>query len=496
MKYRFQKLTGIQILALVFSLLLLVIQSACASGPAKPDDEKIGFWVRQALTDDPRVLSSDVAVSVDSGIVTLDGSVRNLVERNFAEKETMKIDGVRGVINKLEVNSVRRPDEELARIVKERIVNCMALTPENLKVQSLEGTVTLKGDVPSWNDFREAALLASETAGVRAVTNRLMVTYPAKRPDREIRMDVSEALGRDVYLSGLPVDVKVQDGVVTLTGIVDNGYEKQRATEDTDAVWNVKSVDNELKMVPHENDGVRKNPALPDDADLKKAVRDELVQDLRISDPYSITTYAEDGHVTLKGLVRNNAQKRLAIEDAKNVVGVGWVTNDLVVKSTTSDDLTTQKNVRSALDFDYALFGDKIEAFVENGVVTLSGTVDTYYEKDHAAQVASRIAGVVDTRNHLEVRSCDTYSDTTLRKRIENRLAGSWETKSVAKSIHVQVKNGRATLTGSVDSWGERREADRLACFTAGIRAVDNRLKVRDVDYRWDEWPTTMPTTP
>jgi osmotically-inducible protein OsmY len=350
--------------------------------------------------------------------------------------------------------------------------------------------------VPSWNDFREADLLASEISGVKAVTNHLMVTYPVKRPDREIQLDVSEALGRDVYLAGLPVQVNVRDGIVTLTGIVNNGYEKNRAADDADGVWNVKSVDNALTVTPLPSDGVRKNQPLPDDAALKKAVRDELIQDLRISDPYSITTEAEDGHVTLKGLVRNYGQKRLALEDAKNVVGVGWVTNDIVVESGTHDDLSTQKKVRSALECDYALGDDKIEAFVEDGVVTLSGTVDSYYDKYHAGQVASRIAGVIDTRNHLDVKSSDLYSDATLRKRIEDRLAGSWETKCVAGSIHVQVEGGKAMLTGSVNTWGERREADRLACFTTGIRAVDNRLKVKAVEYPWDSWDKGMHITP
>jgi osmotically-inducible protein OsmY len=495
MTCRIHRPTGVRTLALL-SLLFLLIQSACASDVAKPSDETIGFWVKQALIDDPRVLSSDVAVFVDSGIVTLKGTVRNLVERNFAEKEAMKIDGVRGVVNRLEVKPVQRADDVVARGVKERIANCMALPPDKLMVSCLDGTVTLEGNVPSWNDFREATLLASETSGVRKVTNHLMVTYPAARTDGEIRMDVSQALGRDVYLSGLPVDVGVRDGVVTLTGLVDSGYEKDRASEDVAGVWNVKSVDNELAVSPHGNDGVRKNPALPDDAALQKAVRDELVQDLRISDPYSVSADAENGHVTLKGLVANYAQKRLALEDAKDVVGVGWVTNDLVVKSTTGDDLTLQHKVRSALDSDCALFGEKIDAYVEDGVVTLSGTVDTYYEREHAGDVASRIAGVRETRNNLEVTSCDAYSDSTLTKRIEDRLAGSWETKNVAACIHVKVENGKATLTGSVDTWGERREADRLACFTTGIRAVDNRLKVTAVEYPWDSWHEPEHITP
>ena len=50
----------------------------------------------------------------------------------------------------------------------------------------------------------------------------------------------------------------------------------------------------------------------------------------------------------------------------RDVVGVGWVTNDLVVKSTTGDDLTLQHKVRSALDSDCALFGEKIDAYVED----------------------------------------------------------------------------------------------------------------------------------
>jgi osmotically-inducible protein OsmY len=471
----------------VLSLFFLLIQTACASDTVKPDDATVGFWVRQALLDDPRVLSSDVAVCVDSGIVTLTGSVRDLAEKTFAEKEAMKINGVRGVIDKLEIKTIYRPDEEIRDYVEKRIVNCMALPPGNLKVTCLDGTVTLRGEVPSWSDSHEAILLASEISGVKAVENHLKITYPVRRTDEEIQLDVSEALSRDVYLAGLPLDVTVKAGEVTLTGLVGNSYEKDRAGEDAARVWNVKRVNNELAVDPYENEGVRKKMPLPDDGALEKAVHDELVKDLRIMDPYSISADADYGQITLKGSVPSYGQKRLALEDAKNVVGVGWVTNQLVVKSSFVDDLATQEKVRSALETDYALFGDKIEAFVDNGIATLNGSVHTYYERNHAEDVAARVPGVIETMNHLKVKSRDMYSDGTLKKHIQDRLMTGWQTRNVADDIHVQVKGGEVTLTGTVDSWGERKEADRLAFFTSGVRDVDNRLTVAKVNYPWGE---------
>ena len=129
---------------------------------------------------------------------------------------------------------------------------------------------------------------------------------------------------------------------------------------------------------------------------------------------------------------------------------------------------------------------------VEKGIVDLTGEVSSYFEKEHATEVASRIKGVLDTVNDIQVNCHEVYSDATLKKRIEDRLSTNWETGIVAKDIHVQVANGDAVLTGKVDTWGERSEADRLAVFTKGIRGVDNRITVVAAEYPWEKWSAQM----
>ncbi len=108
-----------------------------------------------------------------------------------------------------------------------------------------DGKVTLSGSVTSWAEADQAQLLATETKGVKSVTNNLAATYANKRSDDAIRKDVEAALARDVYLSGLPISVSVKEGVVSLEGEVGTAYQKERAATDARWIWNVTKVDNQ-----------------------------------------------------------------------------------------------------------------------------------------------------------------------------------------------------------------------------------------------------------
>jgi osmotically-inducible protein OsmY len=314
------------------------------------------------------------------------------------------------------------------------------------------------------------------------------VQYRKKRSDDEIKKDVTSTIGRDVYLCGLPISVSVEDGIVTLKGSVGNAYQKDRASDDSLLLENVKDVKNDLEVKPWENENVRKRVPVPSDEQIEKAVRDELTQDLRVEDPFELSVEVIDGNVTLRGIVPSYYQKRLAGEDTRDVVGVGWVANLLTVRSDWREGSAIRDDIQFEMEVDPVLTGQAISIRVKDGIVTLSGDVNTFYEKLHAAEVASRVLGVREVVNTIEVNRVFTFSDTALTEAVKRRLASNAETLWVVDQIRVEVDNGQAILSGSVDTWSEYREAARVTLFTEGIRGLDNRLTVAGVKRYWEEW--------
>jgi osmotically-inducible protein OsmY len=469
----------------VFAVLVVCPLTIMAAG--RPSDDDIKLWVNDAITEDPHIDTSGVKVTVLDGIVTLSGEVRNIASKKYADLEAKKVRGVLGVINKLAVLPSYMWDTDIAQVIRHRIVNSVAIESENINVTCVDGNVKLTGDVTSWSEKEEAGLLASEVRGVRGVENNLVVNWKVGRVDNAIEKDVRACLKRDVYLIDMPINVSVRNGAVTLSGTVGSEYQKNRAYDDARWVDNVTGVNNELRVQWWEEEGTRTKALYPTDDELTSAVTDELLQDSRL-DALDIRVTASYGHVTLEGSVANYYQKRIAEADAHDVIGVGWVTNDLVVRAVKREDSRIRDDILFDISTDEALWHQGIEVKVNKDVVTLSGRVDAFYDKEHAKAVASRIRGVREVINKITVDREQGFKDAGLLRNVLNRIESNWLLSPVKDRIKVNVRKGIATLTGTVYNWGERREAERLAFNTNGIRMVDNRLQVEGYDYQWEDW--------
>ncbi|MGD8929417.1 MAG: BON domain-containing protein [Lysobacterales bacterium] len=130
-----------------------------------------------------------------------------------------------------------------------------------------------------------------------------------------------------------------------------------------------------------------------------------------------------------------------------------------------------------------------IDTRVDDGVVILSGKVESQIDKDLAGQIARGTEGVKEVRNELEVvpgsrdagkdsRDFGDYvADATLTARVKYALIANDTTKGL--SIDVDTAKGRVTLKGDVDSDEEKQLAGRIAQNVSGVEAVDNQLKVQ-----------------
>lgn len=477
--------TGIGSAVIVILLVSLTAAPSFADEPLA--DVDISYWVRDSLRIDPRVDASEIGVTSERGIVTLSGNVDNLAAKQYANLEAKKINGVLGVINKITVTPIRRPDTDIKHAVKRRILGSAAITSEGIKVTSKNGWVTLTGEVTDWGEVQQAGLLASEVRGVKKVTNDLVSVWQAKRGDQAIKNDAIAAFQRDLYLNSLPITVAVKDSVITLSGTVGSVFESDRAIQKVRWISNIKGVVSDFKIEGWENRGARKKTVWPSDDALKRAIKDELNQDPRVA-AADVIVRSSLGTITLDGTVNSYYQKRVAEQDAHNVVGVAYVTNNLLVTATRRSDWQIQNDIAFNFIEDYTLEGFHLTNKVKGGVVTLTGEVYNWFEKYHAEDVAAGVLGVKRVINRIAVYQVSLKSDQALARDITGSLKWNWTTWPVRNDIKVSVSNGVATLKGNVDNWSERQEADRVTLRTDGIWAVDNQLTVKGYDYQWDEW--------
>ena len=265
--------------------------------------------------------------------------------------------------------------------------------------------------------------------------------------------------------------------MVTLQGSVGNWLQKDRAADQAWYVDGVRQIKNNLHVDWWKERGVRNGAPHPWDQALKESVRDELYQDLRV-EPYDVQAEASLGDVTLRGSVPTFSQRGIAEQDARDVVGVSGVTNLFIVSPYPRSDDKIKEEIVSSIDSDALLVFQNITVTVDHGVVTLTGKVDSDYERWHAKELASRVKGVTDVINDLLITEPLKLTDESIRQQIEDHLRRDDQTRWIVDQIHVAVDSGKVTLTGAVNFWSERSEADQIACLTDGVKSVDNELQV------------------
>jgi osmotically-inducible protein OsmY len=212
------------------------------------------------------------------------------------------------------------------------------------------------------------------------------------------------------------------------------------------------------------------------DAEIQKEVLEELKWDPRVQ-PNEIGVIVKNGVVTLTGTVDSYAKRWAAEEAALRVRGVKAVANDVEVRLVSTDKKTDEdiaKAVVRALEWDAVVPVDKIEVTVSNGWVTLKGELEWHYQKLDVERIVRRLTGVTGVTNLITVTP--RVSPQELKERIEKALVRTVETD--AKNITVEVDGDAVILKGTVRSWAERNEAERVAWSAPGVAHVDNRITI------------------
>ena len=117
---------------------------------------------------------------------------------------------------------------------------------------------------------------------------------------------------------------------------------------------------------------------------------------------------------------------------------------------------------------------DEVKATVSKGWVTLRGEVEWQYQKQDAERVVRRLQGVRGVSNLIVVRP--RLSPNALKEKIEQALVRTAELD--AQRIQVEIDGTRVILKGTVRSWAELKEAERVAYSAPGVTTVENRIKI------------------
>jgi osmotically-inducible protein OsmY len=209
---------------------------------------------------------------------------------------------------------------------------------------------------------------------------------------------------------------------------------------------------------------------------LERWVGEELYFDPSI-DGRAIAVKADDGRVTLRGSVGSFGEKRTATRAAQRVYGVKSVDNELEVKLMTTsrrEDAELRGDILQALVLD-SLVPDTVDARVQGGRVTLSGTAAWQYQKDEAEHVAGNVRGVVAVHDEIALEPPEPKADDVKR---EIKRALKRNAKLDAKAVDVKTRNGSVSLSGTVSSWSEHDAAVAAAWAAPGVTAVDDNLVV------------------
>ena len=212
------------------------------------------------------------------------------------------------------------------------------------------------------------------------------------------------------------------------------------------------------------------------DSEIERDVKEEFQWNPDL-DATDIGVSVSKGVVTLTGFVKSYFDRLEAETAAKRVAGVVGVANDIEVRLPNFDERPDPEIARdavSALRTQLPLSSEHIKVIVKNGEVTLEGEVEWQIQKHAAENAVRRIKGVKNVVNTIQLKP--SVKPAEVKTRIVDALRRNAEVD--ANRIQVETHGGEVILKGTVRSWIEREEAERVAWSAPGVTKVEDRIVV------------------
>ena len=209
-----------------------------------------------------------------------------------------------------------------------------------------------------------------------------------------LQKEVQCAIKWEPLLNAAEIGVTAKDGVITLTGTVDNYLKKLEAEDAAKNVAGVTAVVEkiEIKFTNSWSKG---------DKEIATEVVNALDRSWSVPKD-KVKVKVEDGWITLSGELIWNYQKDAAKHSIKHLQGVKGVTNNIKIKAEVKDAIEKEE-IERALERNWAVNSKDIEVTVLGTQVTLTGSVTSLYEKDEAEKMAWNAPGIWSVANELVV---------------------------------------------------------------------------------------------
>jgi len=221
------------------------------------------------------------------------------------------------------------------------------------------------------------------------------------KTDVKIKEDVLQELAWQSGIDKTEIGVIVKDGIVTLTGVVDSYSKKIEAENAARGVYGVKAVAEDIAINYASDKGKT-------DTEIATAVINAFKWNSSIPDE-DVKIKIEDGWVYLSGQVHWAYQKSSAKRAVQNLYGVKGVINNISLKQSVQP-FEIKNRITKAFERSADLEAKNINVVVDGHVVTLTGTVHSFNEKEEARKAAFFAPGVTKVNNKLEITYYPEYA--------------------------------------------------------------------------------------
>ncbi len=215
-------------------------------------DDQIKSEVLSQLGWDTRVKQTEVGVTVKNGVVTLAGTVDSYAKKIAAQQAAHRVRGVLDVANDLEVKvpeSIGRTDSEIAHAVRHALEWNVLVPSEQIQTTISNGWVTLEGNVEHYSERFAAERTVRDLGGVSGVTNQIKVRSWVD-PEK-VKFLIEDVLELRADRESNRIKVKVEEGDVTLTGVVTSWNEKKSILGAVGHMPGVTAINDHLIIDPY-----------------------------------------------------------------------------------------------------------------------------------------------------------------------------------------------------------------------------------------------------
>ncbi len=211
------------------------------------------------------------------------------------------------------------------------------------------------------------------------------------RRNEDLQHDVAEAIRWEPLLKDTEIRVTADEGIITLSGTVNNYIKKLEAEDAAKRIAGVKGVVDHIEIKLHNTE--------TEDETLAERIHQALVLHAAVTRDHVLIRVL-DGWVNLEGDLPSNFHKDAVKKTVKNISGVRGVTNNIKIVSNSNDQIEKDE-IERALKRNWAVNEKDIEVQVIGNVVKLRGTVGSIFQREEAEKIARNAPGILGVTNEL-----------------------------------------------------------------------------------------------